>query len=288
MENKKTIFEENWFHPRTMHAFSRILSGDINDLKKIEDELISSLFWNLIEKKSEGDFVDNFSGLLGYILSNKHLSYSQIFQDLWVLYLKNEKKNGFFIEFGACDGIRHSNTYILEKQYDWKGILAEPNPYWNENINQNRNCEISRNCILGVDGEEVEFKAVIDNQELSHSTSINPSDIHAKNGNRNNHEIFKVSSMKLETLLETYQAPVKIDYLSIDVEGAELEILNNFDFSKYFFDILTVENSNQDQDERLKIRNLMKNNDYRLLYEGFTRWDDLYLHKSFLKELTLN
>ena len=165
------------------------------------------------------------------------------------------------------------------------GILAEPNPNWSDSIYQNRSCEISKCCILGVDGKKVEFKSVTDNLELSHSTIVNPTDVHAS-CNRNNYEIVKVNSMKLETLLKSYQAPMRIDYLSID-EGAELEILQNFDFSKYVFDILSVENSSKDEHEKLKIRNLMENNDYMLIYEGFTKWDDLYLHGTFLKELSL-
>lgn len=56
------------------------------------------------------------------------MSHSQLSQDLEVLKFYNEKKNGFFIEIGANDGNILSNTYLLEKSYNWKGICVEPIP----------------------------------------------------------------------------------------------------------------------------------------------------------------
>ncbi len=55
---------------------------------------------------------------------------SQIHQDIFVLYTLSWKRNGFFVEFGATNGVFLSNTYLLEKNFGWKGILSEPNPHW--------------------------------------------------------------------------------------------------------------------------------------------------------------
>ena len=56
------------------------------------------------------------------------MSYSQLGQDLKVLEFYNNKLDGFFIEIGASDGINLSNTYLLEKNHNWKGICVEPIP----------------------------------------------------------------------------------------------------------------------------------------------------------------
>lgn len=53
-------------------------------------------------------------------------SYSQLRQDLFVLNQLKFKKNAFFVEFGATNGINLSNTYLLEKKFNWNGILVEP------------------------------------------------------------------------------------------------------------------------------------------------------------------
>lgn len=62
----------------------------------------------------------------------------QIQQDIFVLVATNFKKGGFFIEFGATNGIDLSNTYLLEKEYEWKGILGEPAKKWHKDIVKNR------------------------------------------------------------------------------------------------------------------------------------------------------
>src|SRR5260370_10835164 len=67
---------------------------------------------------------------LAYCFLNRNQSRSQILQDLWVSYELGERREGFFVEFGATNGIANSNTWLLEKTYNWRGILAEPNPLW--------------------------------------------------------------------------------------------------------------------------------------------------------------
>ena len=55
------------------------------------------------------------------------MSTSQFGQDLQVLSFYNGKRDGFFVDIGAYDGKYISNTYMLEKNFDWKGICVEPN-----------------------------------------------------------------------------------------------------------------------------------------------------------------
>jgi hypothetical protein len=68
--------------------------------------------------------------LLRYLIRHFYDSSSQICQDLWVLFMTAGIKDGFFVEFGATNGITLSNTYLLERNFGWKGILAEPARGW--------------------------------------------------------------------------------------------------------------------------------------------------------------
>ena len=61
-------------------------------------------------------------------------SKSQLAQDIFVVANTTHKKNNFFVEFGATDGITISNTYLLEKELNWKGILIEPASIWHKNL----------------------------------------------------------------------------------------------------------------------------------------------------------
>jgi len=66
------------------------------------------------------------------------MSYSQFKQDLFLLEFYNKKYNGYFIEIGASNGITDSNTYLVEKDYNWKGICVEPIPYRFRDLKNNR------------------------------------------------------------------------------------------------------------------------------------------------------
>lgn len=95
------------------------------------------------------------------VLENMYHSKAQIMQDIFVLEKLNWKQKGFFVEFGATNGIDLSNTYLLEKQYLWDGILAEPARNWHTNLISNRNVFISDKCVWKIDGEMIKFNESI-------------------------------------------------------------------------------------------------------------------------------
>ena len=72
---------------------------------------------------------------------------SENFQDIFAMLVLQKQKNGFFVEFGATDGIEGSNTYFMEKTLGWSGILAEPGRCWHERLNDNRTAYISHKCV---------------------------------------------------------------------------------------------------------------------------------------------
>jgi hypothetical protein len=88
------------------------------------------------------------------------LSSSQFFQDLWALWETDNKRNGYFVEFGATDGKFLSNTYFLETAMGWSGIVAEPHLMFADDLKTNRRCSISNDVVYSRTGELLNFAAL--------------------------------------------------------------------------------------------------------------------------------
>jgi len=198
------------------------------------------------------------------------LSKSQTHQDIFALNELKFKRNGFFVDFGANDGVEFSNSHLLEKEFGYKGILAEPNPKQRKNIYSQRSAIIEEDCVWSISGKTLEL---IDAGHLSSIKEFSDSDIYAKE--RLNKKSFKVKSISLTDMLDKHNAPKLIDYLSIDTEGSELEILSNHDFSKYNFSVITVEHFYRK--DRDKILSLLTRNGYLRKYENISFQDDWYV-----------
>jgi FkbM family methyltransferase len=207
------------------------------------------------------------------LLSLASQSRSQIRQDLFVLAATNFKENGYFVEFGATDGISLNNTYLLEKNFSWTGILAEPARMWFPALRMNRNVELSSDCVWSNSGSEIEFVET-SIPELSTALSYMDSDEHASSRIKNNS--YRVRTISLNDLLVQKEAPMVIDYMSIDTEGSELLILSELNFSKWKFRVITVEHNFNEQ--RDAIHGLLTKNGYLRVCENISRFDDWYLN----------
>ena len=75
-----------------------------------------------------------------------------------------------------------------------------------------------------------------------------------------------------------YNAPKKIDYLSVDTEGSEFDILSAFDFNEYRFNCITIEHNFTENREKLKF--LLEQNGYKRVFEYLSKWDDWYIAES--------
>jgi FkbM family methyltransferase len=198
------------------------------------------------------------------------LSRSQLGQDLWVLEQLNWKPGGYFVEFGATDGVLLSNTWLLEKHFGWQGICAEPNPKLFERLKQNRSCLTSPACIYRSTGERMRFVLAdayggleVLGQDDQH---VNKRNAYAAAG-----DLIEVTTTSLMDLLQQNQAPPVIDYLSIDTEGSELEILAGIDWGRHQFRCITVEHNFTAQREGIQA--LLEAQDYQRLE---AQWDDWY------------
>ena len=224
-------------------------------------------------------YSDYFINFYTYLLLNRKKSKSQLFQDLFVLFNFNEKRNGTFLEFGATDGFSLSNTYLLENSYEWKGVLAEPSPQWHESLNKNRpNCKIINDCIYSESGKSLDF-FVSNSGVLSTIEEFKYSDLKSipENSRIRNSGGYstKVSSISLNDVFIKYFNSSPIDYMSVDTEGSELEILRNFDFKKFGPSILTVEHNHSDEER--KIDELLMVNGYIRYFKEHTQFDAWYI-----------
>jgi len=199
-------------------------------------------------------------------------SRAQLLQDMFVLSQLYFKRNGFFVEFGAADGVSLSNTHLLEKNYGWKGILAEPGMRWHPALRANRNCFIEESCVWKESGSTLSFRET-DEAEYSTITDFASDDFHKTV--REKGRIYEVKSISLTDLLKKYDAPKAIDYLSVDTEGSEYEILSCFDFSRYQFKVITCEHNYTLA--RQKIYDLLTSHGYRRRFEDASLWDDWYV-----------
>jgi FkbM family methyltransferase len=199
-------------------------------------------------------------------------SKSQLHQDLFVLSQLNFKRSGFFVEFGATNGVDLSNSYLLEKFYGWTGILAEPAKVWHESLKNNRDARIDWRCVWNVSGSTIMFEECLE-PEYSTLSSFKDADSHKTI--RANSKQYGVETVSLIDLLRENNAPNHIDYLSIDTEGSEYEILSAFDFSSHSFGVITCEHNYTPNRE--KIHALLTSHGYVRKFESSSQFDDWYV-----------
>lgn len=200
--------------------------------------------------------------------------YSQLQQDLLAEYIASltNNRDRFFVEFGASDGITYSNSYILEKFFGWKGILAEPGKNWHKQLTKNRTAILSKDCVWRTTGEVIKF-AESKNGEYSTIRDFVSKDSHLSE--RQDSKIYEVATVSLDDLLIRNNAPKHINYLSIDTEGSEFEILSSFDIKKYKVDLITIEHNFTANREL--IHEYMIENGYTRILENMSAWDDWYV-----------
>jgi FkbM family methyltransferase len=211
---------------------------------------------------------DQASDLLRLLKKSK----AQLRQDLFVLFELSFKRDGFFVEFGATNGIDLSNTYLLEKEFNWKGILAEPAKCWHNDLKANRSAKIDTDCVWNESNSILSFNEA-EEADLSTVNAFSSVDSHKHNRRRGSK--YEVKTISLLDLLVKHRAPKQIDFLSIDTEGSEYEILKNFNFNDYLIKIIVCEHNFTPMREKIFI--LLSEAGYVRKYEKISRMDDWYV-----------
>jgi len=155
-----------------------------------------------------------------------------------------------------------SNTYIFE-QIGWKGICIEPQPDVYKILKMYRKCDCYNVAISSKANESVDFfKATINASGLS-GLNEGMSESHKQRAKEHGKiEIIQVKTMTFDEIMANYPNKTHIDFLSLDVEGHEIPILETINFNKYSFGFLTIEKNDPE-----KLKEIMKKNGYRFFME---------------------
>ena len=155
-------------------------------------------------------------------------------------------KPGFYIEAGAAGGELYSNTLYFEMKYNWTGLLVEPSPiWWKELKSKNRNAWILPHCLstekkvhlidfYSFSEDFVDF-AFMSRTDMDHDFYENFKANHPNALNK-----LKVQCFPLQAVLKAIDLP-KVQYFSLDIEGAEYDVLKTIDFNVVDLSVFSIE-----------------------------------------------
>jgi FkbM family methyltransferase len=224
---------------------------------------------------------------------------SQMGQDLFLnRWFFANHEHGFFVDVGAFDGELGSNTAFFEKKLGWSGLAFEPNPPAYAALKRNRSCQTIQGCAYDHDGE-VSFLALsekdaqrrrerVERPPNLFSMVLDPShggvmlsgiqqhigNMSRVEGMRNawdlDQKLVTVPCYRIDSRLK--QAGVNtVDYLSIDVEGAELQVLQGIDFNSVQVNVIGIEHSREFKD----VYNLLADANFE--YHGLLFFDEIFV-----------
>ena len=178
--------------------------------------------------------------------------YSQYGQDAWILDHFKNKTTGFFVDIGAHNGVLLSNTKKME-ELGWRGVCIEPNPPVFKELKNNRPHTDCYEVAVGIKSGTAQFVQVSGASEMLSGLQ---GTLGEKGTERLNREAavehgdeLKTITVKVATfdeIMTRYPDVKTIDYISIDTEGNEFDILKSIDFNKYNVLTLSVENNYHD------------------------------------------
>lgn len=248
-DDKKELLTENKRLKRQITAIENIqLRSQTSEASAIKEKLAF-----LMDKVLKSD--QSFVGVGNQF---QKAYYSQFGEDEWIVNnIPDLPSKGYFLEIGASDGITFSNTYYFEK-LGWEGICFEPNPYQYTQAKLYRQ-QVEPVAITKQDGD-VELHL---SKSFPDWSSIVPSD--------DTQEIIIVPGKSLETIIAENKIN-NIDLLSVDVEGAELDVLEGFPFEKHQPYIVIVEFMNKLNEKNDEVKKFMKKQPYKLVHTTFANY----------------
>lgn len=185
-------------------------------------------------------------------------------------------ENGFYLEVGAHDGVFQSNTYHLEKKYNWSGLLIEPSKICYNRLLENRdqNKNIILNCALVNDGNTKKVKGDFNGNPMASIEGMRGGFESAKGKN-----LVEVDACNLSDILKKYNIS-KINFFSLDVEGYEYEILKSIDYDFCDIECFLIEVYLNNKE---KIIDFLKRKDYHyveIIQKHQTPFEDIFFKKN--------
>lgn len=164
---------------------------------------------------------------------------------------------------------------MLEQQFGWKGILVEPATVWHAQLKHNRQHSIIETlCVWTDSGHKIMFNETED-PYLSTIHAYSNNDHHAKA--RKKGKLYEVTTIALVDLFKKYNAPECIDYLSIDTEGSDLDILEAYFQDNKYYKIKIITCHHNFTDNQDEIYELLTSHGYIRKWEAISAWDDFYV-----------
>jgi FkbM family methyltransferase len=181
--------------------------------------------------------------------------YSQIGQDQYFIeHISKGKRDGVYLDIGANDGIFDSNTAALEFDYGWTGICVEANPRLIEDLTAARPKAKVVNCAVWHTPGELELEITGSNRNgtrgdlLSRVTKAKGKNNYFKEHFKESSEVVRIKARTITDIVrEQFGLPFTFDYMSLDIEGAELEALKGIDFSQIEIRFMTIEHGGREK-----------------------------------------
>jgi FkbM family methyltransferase len=252
-----------------------LLNNALNNEKCIGVNSIG-FYKKIITELKESKYLNNNQGI--YIKKDHLLYKSQYLQDLILnLEIFKNKKNGIFVDIGAYDGIKYSNSYFFEKKLNWKGLCIEANPDIYKKLIINGRTK-SLNYAVYKDNESIDFIKTKEKLDMLSGIKETMSEEHLKRikkeqQDNNTYDIIQVQSKSFNTIMIENDIQ-EIDYLSIDTEGSEYDIVLSIDFEKIKIQVIDIE-VNYKNNKYEQMTEKLKKNNYKLFKQ--IGCDEIYL-----------
>lgn len=189
-------------------------------------------------------------------------------------------KNGFFVDVGAHDGLYINNTLYFEKNNNWSGINIEPNTTLFDKLKDNRSNCININCAIDNNNGNAGFilntgytepiSGLVKQFDQRHKFRL----INELMEHGGESKVININTRKLESIFDEHNVK-HINYLSIDVEGAEFDVIKSINFDKVFIDVIGFENNYDDTS--IPIIEYLNNKNYLLI--NYKCLDIFMIHK---------
>jgi len=199
-------------------------------------------------------------------------SHSQLLQDIVCMLIHSQKRNGYFVEIGVGNGTNLSNTLMLERDFGWSGILAEPSRGFHDQIKRARSAILDTRAVFKTTGAKMQLEEVVGLGELSGLSGYR-----AERG-KQDVSSYEVETVTLNDLLAMHRAPSQIDYMSIDTEGTEIEVLIGLDLKKYSVGFFTIEH-NHNLQKLAAIRSILLPAGYQEILVDVSLFDAWFVHR---------
>ena len=184
---------------------------------------------------------------------------AQYAQDIVAYLFFKGKTDGFYIDIGANDGFSGSTTYWAE-QIGWKGICIEPQKTAFERMKKVRKCTMYNCAVSNYSQENVEF-IMFPNKDTRSGLANSMSQRHIEVARTfSNMEKTFVSTKVFGDIMNDFPNVNYVDFLSIDTEGHEMQVLQSIDFGKFKFGLLTIETT-----DKSDVTKFVENNGYKKL-----------------------